>query len=153
VLVAQPHARRGELHGLYETSGRRGEAPPITLWMRSAREKRVVAFLTFLWTLLHEIGHYVDYTLAMARMVTEPAHRLGWPKGDGKDAGCAGRNSSAPTLGAAAGDPEPNLIAGAVNLEGPPDEVSFDTSTDRYLAYGPMSRASAGASTGENSNG
>ena len=33
-----------------------------TLWMRTARQKRVVAFRTFLRTLLHEIGHHVDYT-------------------------------------------------------------------------------------------
>ena len=62
VLAARPHARWGELHGLYETSGRRGEPPLITLWMRTARQKRVVAFRTFLRTLLHEIGHHVDYT-------------------------------------------------------------------------------------------
>ena len=55
VLAARPHARWGELHGLYETSGRRGEPPLITLWMRTARQKRVVAFRTFLRTLLHEI--------------------------------------------------------------------------------------------------
>lgn len=62
VLAARPHARWGELHGLYET-GRRGAPPVITLWMRTARRKRVVAFRTFLRTLLHEIGHHVDYTL------------------------------------------------------------------------------------------
>jgi uncharacterized damage-inducible protein DinB len=31
--------------------------------MRTARHKRVVAFRTFLRTLLHEVGHHVDYTL------------------------------------------------------------------------------------------
>src|SRR5438876_7416915 len=63
VLAARPHARWGELHGLYETAGRRGEPPLITLWMRTARRKRVVAFRTFLRTLLHEMGHHLDYTL------------------------------------------------------------------------------------------
>ena len=63
VLAARPHARWGELHGLYETSRRPGEPPTITLWMRTARQKRVVAFRTFLRTLLHEIGHHLDYTL------------------------------------------------------------------------------------------
>ena len=63
VLAARPHAKWGELHGLYETSGRREDAPLITLWMRTARQKRVVAFRTFLRTLLHEVGHHVDYTL------------------------------------------------------------------------------------------
>src|SRR5512143_2068179 len=54
VLAARPHARWGELHGLYETAERRGEAPLITLWMRTAQQKRVVAFRTYLRTLLHE---------------------------------------------------------------------------------------------------
>jgi len=63
VLAARPHARWGELHGLYETARRRGEPPLITLWMRTARQKRVVAFRTYLRTLLHEVGHHVDYTL------------------------------------------------------------------------------------------
>jgi hypothetical protein len=63
VLAARPHAGWGELHGLYETAGRRGEPPLITLWMRTARRNRVVAFRTFLRTLLHELGHHVDYTL------------------------------------------------------------------------------------------
>src|SRR2546426_1529323 len=30
--------------------------------MRTAKQKRVVAFRTFLRTLLHEVGHHVDYT-------------------------------------------------------------------------------------------
>src|SRR5437867_3632986 len=63
VLAARPHAGWGELHGLYETTSRRGEPPLITLWMRTARRKRVVAFRTYLRTLLHEMGHHVDYTL------------------------------------------------------------------------------------------
>jgi uncharacterized damage-inducible protein DinB len=62
VLAARPHARWGELHGLYETARRPGAPPLITLWMRTARQKRVVAFRTFLRTLLHEVGHHLDYT-------------------------------------------------------------------------------------------
>ena len=62
VLAARPHAGWGELHGLYETGNRRGDPPLITLWMRTARQKRVVAFRTYLRTLLHEMGHHVDYT-------------------------------------------------------------------------------------------
>ena len=62
VLAARPHARWGELHGLYEWERGRGEAPLITLWMRTAKQKRVVAFRTFLRTLLHEVGHHLDYT-------------------------------------------------------------------------------------------
>ena len=63
VLAARPHARWGELHGLYETPNRKGVPPTITLWMRTARQKKIVAFRTFLRTLLHELGHHLDYTL------------------------------------------------------------------------------------------
>ncbi|HSD25739.1 MAG TPA: hypothetical protein VLL75_00480 [Vicinamibacteria bacterium] len=60
VLAVRPSARWGELHGLYT----REEGPSrIQLWMRTARHRRVVAFRTFLRTLLHEIGHHVDYEL------------------------------------------------------------------------------------------
>lgn len=62
VLASRPHARWGELHGLYEWERGRGETPLITLWMRTAKQKRVVAFRTFLRTLLHEFGHHLDYT-------------------------------------------------------------------------------------------
>ena len=61
VLAARPHAKWGELHGLYTAT--RGQPPKIQLWMRTAKQKRVVAFRTFLRTLLHEVGHHVDYTL------------------------------------------------------------------------------------------
>ena len=62
VLAARPHARWGELHGLY-TEARAGRPPRITLWMRTARQRRVVAFRTFLRTLLHELCHHLDYLL------------------------------------------------------------------------------------------
>ena len=61
VLASRPHAGWGELHGLYEWERGRGEAPLITLWMRTAKQRRVVAFRTFLRTLLHEVGHHLDY--------------------------------------------------------------------------------------------
>ncbi|MBI2544590.1 MAG: hypothetical protein HYW16_05140 [Candidatus Rokubacteria bacterium] len=60
VLAARPHARWGELHGLY-TEARAGRLPKITLWMRTARQRRVVAFRTFLRPLLHELCHHLDY--------------------------------------------------------------------------------------------
>lgn len=60
VLAARPHRRWGELHGLY--TNERGRAPKIQLWMRTAKQRRVVAFRTYLRTLLHEIGHHIDYT-------------------------------------------------------------------------------------------
>jgi len=37
--------------------------PTITLWMRTAQKKQVVAFRTFLRTFLHEVGHHLDYEL------------------------------------------------------------------------------------------
>jgi DinB superfamily len=61
VLAARPHARWGELHGLYTVE--RGKRPKIQLWMRTAKQKRVVAFRTYLRTLLHEVGHHLDYTV------------------------------------------------------------------------------------------
>jgi len=59
VLAVRPSSSWGELHGLY-TRTVRGPAR-IELWMRTARHHRVVAFRTFLRTLLHEVGHHVDY--------------------------------------------------------------------------------------------
>jgi hypothetical protein len=61
VLAVRPSARWGELHGLYTRDD--GRPPRIQLWMRTVRRRRVVAFRTFLRTLLHEIGHHVDYEL------------------------------------------------------------------------------------------
>lgn len=58
VLAARPHGRWGELQGLY-TEDRR--LPRVQLWMRTARQRRIVAFRTFLRTLLHELGHHLDY--------------------------------------------------------------------------------------------
>src|SRR6266850_5179989 len=65
VLAARPHARWGELHGLYTVE--RGQAPKIQLWMRTAKQRRVVAFRTYLRTLLHEVGHHLDYALLRLR--------------------------------------------------------------------------------------
>lgn len=65
VLAARPHARWGELHGLYTAT--RGEPAKIQLWMRTAKQKRVVAFRTYLRTLLHEVGHHADYQLLRLR--------------------------------------------------------------------------------------
>jgi hypothetical protein len=59
VLAVRPSADWGELHGLYTREA--GRTPRIQLWMRTARHKRLVAFRTFLRTLLHEVGHHVDY--------------------------------------------------------------------------------------------
>jgi len=60
VLAVRPQLSSAELHGLYTEEN--GEAH-IRLWMRTAKKKRVVAFRTFLRTLLHEICHHLDFTL------------------------------------------------------------------------------------------
>jgi hypothetical protein len=65
VLAARPHRRWGELHGLY--TAEQGRVPKIQLWMRTAKQRRVVAFRTYLRTLLHEVGHHLDYTLLRLR--------------------------------------------------------------------------------------
>jgi hypothetical protein len=60
VLERRPSNSHGELHGLYEADQVRAR-PLITLWMRTVQRRQVVAFKTFLRTLLHEIVHHLDY--------------------------------------------------------------------------------------------
>jgi hypothetical protein len=60
VLAVRPSLREAELHGLYTRDGKR--TPRIRVWMRTVHYKRVVAFRTFLRTLLHEVCHHLDYT-------------------------------------------------------------------------------------------
>jgi hypothetical protein len=62
VSGTRPSNTRGELHGLY-TPAHNGTTPTIKLWMMTAKRQQVVAFKTFLRTLLHEICHHLDYTL------------------------------------------------------------------------------------------
>ena len=61
VLAVRPSNDYGELHGLYEGVEERVKTAKITLWMRTAQKKRPVAFKSFLRTLLHELGHHLDY--------------------------------------------------------------------------------------------
>ncbi|HEY3355460.1 MAG TPA: hypothetical protein VGQ83_19575 [Polyangia bacterium] len=61
VLEIRPKDRRAELHGLYTVSAD-GRAR-ISVWMRTAEHGRVVAFRTFLRTLLHEVCHHLDVAL------------------------------------------------------------------------------------------
>jgi hypothetical protein len=58
VLAVRPREDWGELHGLYTQDE---EAAVIRVWMRTARRGRVVAFRTFLRTLLHELCHHLDF--------------------------------------------------------------------------------------------
>jgi hypothetical protein len=62
VLAVRPSDDWGELHGLYLPE-EDGKAAKIQLWMRTAKHKRVVAYKSFLRTLLHEICHHLDYEL------------------------------------------------------------------------------------------
>jgi hypothetical protein len=62
VLSVRPSGNWGELHGLYEPTDD-GTPPLITVWMRTVARKQVVAFRTFLRTLLHELCHHLDYEL------------------------------------------------------------------------------------------
>jgi hypothetical protein len=62
VLAKRPADESGELHGLYEPDD--ADAPArITVWMRTAARRDVVAFKTFLRTLIHELCHHLDYEL------------------------------------------------------------------------------------------
>jgi len=62
VLAVRPSRSWGELHGLY-TPAQGGGVARVTLWMRTAQRRQVVKFRTFLRTLLHELGHHLDYEL------------------------------------------------------------------------------------------
>jgi hypothetical protein len=60
VLARRPSNDWGELHGLYEPAEENAGAK-ITVWMRTAKRRQVVAFRTYLRTLLHELCHHLDY--------------------------------------------------------------------------------------------
>jgi hypothetical protein len=78
VRSVRPRNSRGELHGLFyprapvrtATAASRSRSttqvagdPLIVLWMRTAQRHDVVKPRTFLRTLMHELGHYLDYAL------------------------------------------------------------------------------------------
>jgi hypothetical protein len=66
VELRRPPLRGGELQGLYEPGGRQGR-DVVTVWMLTAKRGQVVAFRTFLRTLLHELCHHLDYTYLRLR--------------------------------------------------------------------------------------
>ncbi|KPK40081.1 MAG: hypothetical protein AMJ69_03655 [Gammaproteobacteria bacterium SG8_47] len=76
VLTVRPHDEYAELHGLYRPAAGRGQAQ-IAVWMHTARRQRVVAFKTFLRTLLHELCHHLDYELLG---LAESFHTVGFYK-------------------------------------------------------------------------
>ena len=62
VMAVRPSDDYGELHGYYEPGEGRARAR-ITVWMRTAQRRQVVAFKSFLRTICHEICHHLDYEL------------------------------------------------------------------------------------------
>jgi hypothetical protein len=56
----RPSSSTRELHGLYEWAD--GETPVLTIWMKTAAKGQVVAFKSFIRTILHELCHHLDYT-------------------------------------------------------------------------------------------
>lgn len=61
VLARRPSDDAEELHGLYEPAEHSADRAVITVWMRTAAKRQLVAFKTFLRTLLHETCHHLDY--------------------------------------------------------------------------------------------
>jgi hypothetical protein len=64
VLIVRIRSRRPsrsdeELQGLYERT--EGEASVLTVWMKTAAKGQVVAFKSFIRTVLHELCHHIDY--------------------------------------------------------------------------------------------
>lgn len=62
IVVRRTRPERGgaEYHGYYE-GAEGGVSATITLWMFTARRRQVVAFRTFLRTLVHELCHHLDF--------------------------------------------------------------------------------------------
>lgn len=60
VLNQRPLHSRSEYYGLYEL-GSDGSPSVIKVWMYTRQQRRVVAYKTFLRTLLHEFCHHLDY--------------------------------------------------------------------------------------------
>ncbi len=60
VLAVRPSDVEGELHGLYEPDEELPVAR-ISVWMRTAHKKQVVAFRSFVRTVVHEFLHHLDY--------------------------------------------------------------------------------------------
>ncbi len=61
ILATRPKGHTGELHGLYQPG--ENKASLISVWMRTAELKKVVAFKTSLRTLIHELCHHLDYEM------------------------------------------------------------------------------------------
>ena len=62
VMERRPSDDYGELHGFYEPEDGRRRAR-ITVWMRTAARQQVVAFKSYVRTVVHELLHHLDYAL------------------------------------------------------------------------------------------
>ena len=68
VCGVRPTNNWGELHGLYTPADGPRARDRAQVWMHTARRRQIVAFKTFLRTLLHELCHHLDYErLRLAR--------------------------------------------------------------------------------------
>lgn len=61
VLEQRPCDDTGELHGLYEPVDEARIRARLYVWMRTAKRQQVVAYKTYLRTLVHELCHHLDY--------------------------------------------------------------------------------------------
>jgi hypothetical protein len=59
IRARRPSRSGEELQGLYEPA--EGKRPVITVWMKTAAKRQVVAFKSFIRTVLHELCHHIDY--------------------------------------------------------------------------------------------
>ncbi|MCB1319097.1 MAG: hypothetical protein KDK34_02525 [Leptospiraceae bacterium] len=61
IMDRRPHDDASELHGLYEPVTDVRPYGRIFVWTRTAKRDKLVAYKTFLRTLLHEFCHHLDY--------------------------------------------------------------------------------------------
>ena len=61
VLERRPYDNSGELHGLYEPVDQGRIRARLYVWMRTAKREQIVAYKTYLRTLVHEFCHHLDY--------------------------------------------------------------------------------------------
>lgn len=60
ISTRRPSNAKEELQGLYERT--EGEEAVLTVWMKTAAKGQVVAFKSFIRTVLHELCHHIDFT-------------------------------------------------------------------------------------------
>ena len=101
VLAVRPSDYEGELHGLYEPDEDLPRAR-ISVWMKTAQRKQVVAFRSFLRTVVHELLHHLDYELFE---LAETFHTEGFYKRE---------SSLSNAIFAAAGYPPPEPNSGRI---------------------------------------